>query len=171
MTTDSQIEKRFTDLLQEVLIYNPKADIPLLKKSWEYAKLAHDGQQRLSGEDYITHPLAVAGKLISWKLDTATIAAGFLHDTIEDGAGTREDLDKLFGPDVAALVDGVTKVTKLRLRGKSDDAFVETLRKMIITMAKDLRVVFVKLADRTHNMTTLAALPPKRQRENAKETL
>jgi GTP pyrophosphokinase len=142
-----------------------------IKKALNFAKLAHAGQKRLSGEDYITHPIAVAKILKNWKLDSTTVIAGILHDTIEEGGATREDLIKEFGLDIANLVDGVTKVTNLRLRGSKEQVFVESLRKMILFMAKDLRVVFVKLADRTHNMQTLSYLSKEKQIENARETL
>src|SRR5205085_783832 len=101
----------------------------------------------------------VAIYLGDWNLDIPTIIAGLLHDTIEDGGAKREDIASQFGEDVAILVDGVTKVSELRLKGSTQNVFVESLRKMILVMAKDLRVVFVKLADRTHNMETLSALP------------
>ncbi len=137
----------------------------------EFARAAHHGQKRLSGEPYINHPLAVAETLKSWRLDETTIIAGLLHDTVEDGGATRDDLVKEFGEEVAQLVDGVTKITNIRLQGSIDEEFVENLRKMILVMASDLRVVFVKLADRLHNMQTLKYLPPQKQTENAKETL
>ncbi len=137
----------------------------------EFAKLAHHDQTRLSGDPYITHPLAVAETLKNWHLDETTIIAGLLHDTVEDGGATREDIVKEFGEDTARLVDGVTKITNIRLQGSSQEEFVENLRKMILVMAADLRVVFIKLADRLHNMQTLKYLPLQKQRENAKETL
>ena len=121
-------------------------------KAWEFASLAHFGQKRLNGDNFIIHPYRVAEILSSWKLDTTSIVAGLLHDTIEEGAATRADIIKEFGEDVALLVDGVTKVTSLRLKGSKEDYFVESLRKMILVMAKDLRVVLLKLADRIHNM-------------------
>ncbi|MEK7154810.1 MAG: HD domain-containing protein, partial [Patescibacteria group bacterium] len=126
----------------------------------EFAKLAHHGQKRLSGEPYINHPVAVAKTLQSWQLDETTIMAGLLHDTVEDGGATREDLVKEFGEETARLVDGVTKITQIRLTGQTDEEFVENLRKMILVMASDLRVVFVKLADSLHNMQTLKYLSP-----------
>jgi len=143
----------------------------MFNKALEFAKLAHHGQTRLSGDPYITHPLAVAETLKNWHLDETTIIAGLLHDTVEDGGATREDIIKEFGEEVAQIVDGVTKITNIRLIGSEQEEFVENLRKMILVMAKDLRVVLVKLADRLHNMQTLKYLPPERQTENAKETL
>src|SRR3989344_1847636 len=140
-------------------------------KAWEFASLAHFGQKRLNGDNFIIHPYRVAEILSSWKLDTTSIVAGLLHDTIEEGAATRADIIKEFGEDVALLVDGVTKVTSLRLKGSKEDYFVESLRKMILVMSKDLRVVLLKLADRIHNMETLYALSAEKQKENAIETL
>lgn len=145
--------------------------MPNWDKVYQFAANAHFGQKRLSGEPFITHPAAVAKILTDWKLDSKTVIAGLLHDTIEDGAATHEDILKEFGPEVAALVDGVTKVGEIKLRGSSEEEFVENLRKMFLAMAKDLRVVLVKLADRLHNMQTLEYLPADKQKRIAKETL
>lgn len=165
------MEKEFENLLAEVKSYNPNVNIALIKKAWKFSKLAHSGQKRLSGEDFASHPLEVAKRLASWHLDTTSIIAGLLHDTVEDGGAKREDVVTEFGEDIARLVDGVTKVTGLRLVGSHESEFVENLRKMILVMAKDLRVVFVKLADRLHNMETLSYLAPVKQKANAEETL
>lgn len=146
-------------------------DDPQINQALEFATLAHSGQTRLSGDLYITHPVQVAQTLAEWGLDKTTIMAGLLHDTLEDSAATREDLVKEFGDEVVQLVDGVTKITQIRLTGSTNAEFVENLRKMILVMAKDLRVVLVKLADRLHNMQTLKYLPPPKQVANAKETL
>jgi GTP pyrophosphokinase len=143
----------------------------LYQKALEFATLAHHGQKRLSGEDFITHPVAVAKTLISWNLDDSAVVAGLLHDTVEDGGATREDIVKEFGEEVAFIVDGVTKITKIHLKGSTSEQFEENLRKMLLVMAKDLRVILVKLADRLHNMQTLEYLSENKQRENAKETL
>jgi len=159
------------ELIEIIKKYNEKADLEKIKKAWQFAKLAHTGQKRLTGEDFVQHPLNVAMILAAWKLDTTSIIAGLLHDTIEDGGATREDIVKEFGEEVALLVDGVTKITGFRLKGNQSEQFVENLRKMLLVMARDLRVVFIKLADRLHNMQTLYGLPPDRQIENAKETL
>lgn len=148
-----------------------KKDSETLHQAWEFAELAHSGQKRLSGEPYVLHGLATASTLLEWKLDVSTIVAGLLHDSIEDGGATREDLEKEFGNQVAMLVDGVTKVSHLHLRDSEKEQFVENLRKMFLAMAKDLRVVFVKLADRLHNMQTLSVLPPKKQKRIARETI
>lgn len=146
-------------------------DDVLYKKALDFATLAHTGQKRLSGEPYISHPTTVANTLKEWHMDTATVVAGLLHDTIEDGGALREDIIKEFGEEVANLVDGVTKITKIHLTGSTQNEFVENLRKMLLVMARDLRVVFIKLADRLHNMQTLQYLQSEKQTENAKETL
>lgn len=164
------MEKQFKELLGLIDIYND-GDTSQIRKAWEFAKLAHTGQKRLSGEDYVIHPLNVALILASWKLDLTSIVAALLHDTVEDGGATREDIVKEFGEEVAVLVDGVTKVTELRLKGSKTEEFVENLRKMLLAMARDLRVILVKLADRLHNMRTLSALSREKQIENATETL
>lgn len=165
------IEKKFKDLLSKIKDYNSSADLEVIKRAWKFTKLAHTGQKRLTGEAFINHPLEVSLRLASWKLDTTSILAGLLHDTIEDGGAKREDIVAGFGEEVAQLVDGVTKVTSLRLRGSKEEEFVENLRKMLLVMAKDLRVILVKLADRLHNMETLYALPPEKQIQNGHETL
>jgi len=146
-------------------------DDALLKKAYEFAKLSHTGQKRKSGDDFISHPVAVATHLASWNMDTTTIVAGLLHDTIEDGGATPADLIKEFGEDVASLVDGVTKVSGLHLKGQLESEFVENLRKMILVMARDIRVIMVKLADRYHNLQTLEFLPAEKQHRIAIETL
>jgi len=137
----------------------------------EFAKLAHHGQKRLSGEPYINHPLAVAETLKSWHLDDTSIIAGLLHDTIEEGGAKREDIVKEFGEEIARLVDSVTVVSHIHLTGSKSEEFVENSRKMFLVMARDLRVVLIKLADRLHNMQTLQYLSPDRQIRNAEETL
>lgn len=168
---DNKLEQRFAELESQILEYSPNADFNLLKKAWNIAKAAHTGQKRLSGEDYIYHPLEVSIRLAGWKLDITSIIVGLLHDTVEDGGATREDIVKEFGEDIALLVDGVTKVTDLRLKGNKEQSSVENLRKMLLVMAKDLRVVLVKLADRLHNMETMYALKKEKQIENSQETL
>ncbi len=137
----------------------------------EFAKLAHYGQKRLSGDPYITHPQTVAKTLKSWNLDEVTIVAGLLHDAVEEGGATREDIVKGFGEEVAQLVNGVTKITNIRLQGSQEEEFVENLRKMILVMAKDLRVVFIKFADRLHNLQTMKYIDRQSQIDNTKETL
>lgn len=172
------MKKEFNSLIEQIRQYNPKADFEKIKKAWEFAKLAHTGQKRLSGEAFAFHPLRVALILSEWKMDTITIIAALLHDTIEDGGAKREDIVQEFGEEVALLVDGVTKITGYRLKGPpsarqaiAQEQFIENLRKMLLVMARDLRVVFIKLADRLHNMRTMAALPLEKQIQNSTETL
>ena len=166
------MENEFNELLKTIKTYNFKdKDLTILRRAWEFAKTAHTGQKRLSGGPYAMHELETAKILASWKLDTTTIVAGLLHDTVEDGAAKLNDLEKEFSKDVANLVDGVTKISYLRLRGSREEEFVENLRKMFLAMAKDLRVVLVKLADRLHNMQTLQAVPEEKQVRIARETL
>lgn len=150
--------------------YNEK-ELSLLDEAWEFAKLAHGTHLRKNGELYISHPLETARHLSSWKLDISTIIAGLLHDSTEDGGAQLSDISEIFGQDIASLVERVTKISELRLRGSGKDVFVESLRKMILVMARDLRVVFIKLADRLHNMETLSALPIEKQKKIARETL
>lgn len=169
--TKKAIEEKFQDLLSRIKDYNPNANLNEIKRAWKFAKLAHTGQRRLTGELFINHPLEVCLRLAAWRLDTTGIVAGILHDTVEDGGAKRKDIVSEFGEEVATLVDGVTKVTGLRLRGSREEEFVENLRKMLLVMAKDLRVILVKLADRLHNMQTLSALTPEQQIQNAQETL
>jgi len=168
---DKKIEKDFQDLIKTVKENDEKADIEKIKFAWEFAKIAHTDQKRLSGESFVNHPLQAARILAEWRLDATSIIAALLHDTIEDGGAIRSDIVKEFGEEVALLVDGVTKVTSLRLKGSKEEVYTENLRKLLLVMAKDLRVVLVKLADRFHNMRTLSALPVNKQKENATETL
>lgn len=168
---NKKLEKEFQDLIKIVREWDEKADIEKIKSAWEFAKIAHTDQKRLSGEAYINHPLQVAKILADWRLDSTSIVAALLHDTIEDGGATRKDIVKEFGEEVCRLVDGVTKVTTLRLKGSKEQEYTENLRKLLLVMAKDLRVVLVKLADRFHNMQTLSVLSVNKQKENAIETL
>lgn len=158
------------DLINEVLSYYPSADIALIKEAYNYASRAHEGQKRKSGEDYIVHPLAVAFILAQLQLDVITIVAGLLHDVVEDTETTLEDLQDTFGHEVALLVDGVTKLSRIEYKSKEEQQ-VESLRKMFLAMAKDIRVILIKLADRLHNMRTLKYQEPAKQKEIAEETL
>ncbi len=162
-------------LLQELLDAAAKSprklDLAKIQKAWEFADIAHTDQLRKNGVPFIMHPSHAAVTLIEWKLDTDSVVAGLLHDTIEDGGATREDIVGGFGENVALLVDGVTKISTIRLKNNTHEDFIENLRKMILVMAKDVRVVLVKLADRLHNMETLSALPPNKQKRIATETL
>ncbi len=158
-------------LIAKVQDYNSKADFDLIKRAYEFALIAHAGQKRYSGEPVITHPLAVAQILAYYRLDSVSLAAGLLHDVIEDSGVSSAELKKDFGEEVTRLVEGVTKLSQIKLRGSSEEEYVENLRRMLLAMAKDLRVILVKLADRLHNMQTLEFLPKEKQLRNAKETL
>src|SRR6201999_810145 len=146
----------------------PKADLTLLQKSYDVAEERHADQMRRSGDPYITHPLAVATILAELGMDTITLVAALLHDTIEDTDYSLHNLHDDFGEEVARLVDGVTKLDKMQL-GSAAEA--ETIRKMVIAMARDPRVLVIKLADRLHNMRTMRFLPPEKQARKARETL
>jgi guanosine-3',5'-bis(diphosphate) 3'-pyrophosphohydrolase len=158
------------DLIERVRQYNPHADEALLNRAYVYAMKAHGSQKRASGDPYFSHPLEVAAILTNLKLDDATIAAALLHDTIEDTRVTRAEIDQLFGPDIGALVEGLTKLKKLDLVSKQA-AQAENLRKLLLAIADDVRVLLVKLADRLHNMRTLDFMPPEARRRTAEETL
>ncbi|MDN5311372.1 MAG: diphosphokinase / guanosine-3,5-bis(diphosphate) 3-diphosphatase [Thermoanaerobacteraceae bacterium] len=160
----------FALLEKKILSYNPSADLLLIRKAYEFAKNAHSGQHRVSGELFIFHPLEVAIILADLELDIATIAAGLLHDVVEDTQYTVEDIEKNFGSEIALLVDGVTKLGKLEYRTKEEQQ-AENLRKMFLAMAKDIRIILIKLADRLHNMRTLKYLPKEKQKEKAVETV
>jgi len=144
------------------------AESGLLSRASKFAEAAHKGQKRKSGEPYFNHCLKTAEELSRWKLDEATIAAGLLHDVVENTDYTAEDIEKEFGTDIRRLVEGVTKLGTVKYRGEKDQ--IENLRKLILAMAEDLRVIFIKLADRLHNMRTLKALPPAKQKRIALET-
>lgn len=150
--------------------YNPKADLDLLEKSYRFSRLAHRGQYRVSGEDYIEHPLAVAAILAELELDIITLVAALLHDVVEDTGVTLREIQAEFGDEVTLLVDGVTKLGRLEWRTQEEEQ-VENLRKMFLAMARDIRVILIKLADRLHNLRTLKHLPPERQADIARETL
>lgn len=158
------------ELEQKVLLYNPSADIAFLRKAYNYAENAHKGQKRISGEDYIVHPLAIAIILAELQLDMQTIAAGLLHDVVEDTGITLADIESAFGHEVASMVDGVTKLGKLQFQTK-EERQAENLRKMFLAMAKDIRVILIKLADRLHNLRTLQFQSERKQKEVAEETL
>jgi len=158
------------ELTKAVQAYDPSLDGEWLRRVWEVADRAHDGQRRASGESYIEHPLAVAGILSELEMDRQTIAAALLHDVVEDTSITSEQVTAEFGEEIAGLVDGVTKLTRIPYQSK-EDAQVENLRKMFMAMARDIRVIIIKLADRLHNMRTLASLPPAKRFSIARETL
>jgi GTP diphosphokinase / guanosine-3',5'-bis(diphosphate) 3'-diphosphatase len=158
------------ELLERVRRYNPNVDEALLNRAYVYAMKAHGNQKRASGDPYFAHPLEVAAILTDLRLDDATIVAAVLHDTIEDTAATHEEIASLFGPEIGQLVDGLTKIKKLDLVSKKA-AQAENLRKLLIAISSDVRVLLVKLADRLHNMRTLHYVPPSKRQRIAQETL
>jgi GTP pyrophosphokinase len=160
----------FGRLLAQLETYLPSADLAGITAAYEYSAKAHEGQQRRSGDAYITHPVAVAEILAGLHLDSGSIKAALLHDVLEDTSSTLADIEGRFGADVALLVDGVSKIDHLRF-DSAEEAQAESFRKMLLAMAKDLRVILVKLADRTHNMRTIQSLPLDKQRRIARETL
>jgi guanosine-3',5'-bis(diphosphate) 3'-pyrophosphohydrolase len=161
---------RFNDVLERLTSYQPNADIELLKKAYVFSAKVHLGQVRLSGEPYLNHPLEVAGILTQLKLDVASVATGLLHDTVEDTLTTPKEIQENFGEEIAQLVDGLTKISRMSLRS-SEEHQAENFRKMILAMVKDIRVILIKLADRLHNMRTLQYQSPEKQMEIAQETL
>jgi len=158
------------DLIERVRRYNPDTNEALLNRAYVYAMKAHGEQRRASGDPYFSHPIEVAAILTDLKLDDATIAAALLHDTIEDTAATRAEIDSLFGRDIGTLVEGLTKLKKLDLVTKEAKQ-AENLRKLLLAIADDVRVLLIKLADRLHNMRTLGYMPPEARRRAAEETL
>ena len=161
---------RLNDILEKVASYNPACDLDLVRKAYVFCAKVHQGQTRLSGEPYLVHPMEVAGILAELKLDVPTVVTGLLHDTVEDTLTTLDELEEMFGPEVARLVDGVTKIGKIHFKTK-EESQAENFRKMLLAMANDIRVILVKLADRLHNMRTLQYQPEPKQRSIAKETL
>ncbi len=159
-----------SDLLSLVKNYNPKCNEALLTGAYDYARKMHEGQVRHSGEPYFTHPVSVAAILTEQRLDDATIATALLHDTIEDTKGTYSEISKCFSPEVAELVDGVTKLTNLELSNRESKQ-AENFRKLFMAMSKDMRVILVKLADRLHNMRTIRHMPHEKQVKKARETM
>ncbi len=160
--------QRINEIIDAVKSYHPSADVTALMKAYVYSAKMHAGQLRRSGEPYLSHPLAVAALMAEMHLDVAAICAALLHDAVEDTRATLEDIQALLGPEVAALVDGVTKITLLTTTDTARQA--ESLRKMILAMASDIRVLLIKLADRLHNMRTLGYMPPDKQKLIAQET-
>jgi GTP pyrophosphokinase len=160
----------FNRLVEKVKQYNGNCDYSLLEKAYRLSKAAHEGQQRVSGEPFFVHPVEVALILADLELDCTSLIAGLLHDTIEDTTFTYEELKANFGQEITDLVDGVTKLGKIPYTTKEEQQ-VENLRKMFLAMAKDIRVILIKLADRLHNMRTLKYMVPEKQLEKAKETL
>src|ERR671934_2977935 len=160
---------RFEDLLEKVRAYSPDADVELLRRAYVFSAFEHKGQVRHSGEPYLIHPLEVANFLADMKLDAVAIAAGLLHDVVEDTLTTIERIQELFGPEVAHVVEGVTKISAIPF-SSSEERQGENFRKMLLAMVDDIRVILVKLADRLHNMRTLNYLPEERRVKIAQET-
>jgi guanosine-3',5'-bis(diphosphate) 3'-pyrophosphohydrolase len=161
---------RFRDLLRKVRSYRPSDDLTSIKKAYEFSQEHHKGQARESGEPYLAHPLQVATILAEMQLDTTAITAGLLHDAVEDTSVTIDEIQTEFGEQVAHIVEGVTKISKIDF-ASSEEAQAENVRKMVLAMMDDIRVVLIKLADRLHNMRTLKFLSPARQQKIARETL
>ncbi len=161
---------RFENLLEKVRRYSPEPDLELLRRAYVFSALEHKGQVRHSGEPYLVHPLEVADMLAEMKLDAVAVCAGLLHDVVEDTLTTPEHINELFGPDIAHIVEGVTKIGAIQF-SSSEERQVENYRKMLLAMVDDIRVILVKLADRLHNMRTLNHLPDERRQKIARETL
>ncbi|HYM89862.1 MAG TPA: HD domain-containing protein, partial [Nitrospiraceae bacterium] len=157
-------------LLDRIRSYHADADLGLVRKAYEFSAKAHEGQIRRSGEPYLRHPIAVAGVLSSLKTDVTAIVAALLHDTLEDTVATPDELEREFGKDVVHLVDGVTKIGKITFRSYEEKQ-AENFRKMVLSMADDIRVVLIKLADRLHNMRTVEYWGRQKQVQKARETL
>ena len=164
-------EVLYQELITSVRKYHPSTDISMIQKAYEVASDAHKDQKRKSGEPYIIHPLCVAIILADLELDKETIVAGLLHDAVEDTWMTTEEVEKEFSAEVALLVDGVTKLGQLSYSADKVELQAENLRKMFLAMAKDIRVILIKLADRLHNMRTLQYMRPEKQQEKARETM
>ena len=160
---------RFEDLIEKVRAANPDADTELLRRAYVFSAYEHKGQVRRSGEPYLVHPLEVADILADLRLDVVAIAAGLLHDIVEDTPNTIEKVRELFGEQVAHVVEGVTKLSALQF-ASSEERQAESFRKMLLAMVDDIRVILVKLADRLHNMRTLHHLPEERRLRIAQET-
>ena len=161
---------RIQEILDKVAANNNDADLELIQKAYVFAATAHAGQTRLSGEPYLSHPLAVADTLAEMGFDEPTVVAGLLHDTVEDTKATLEEIEENFGEEVADIVDGVTKISKISFENK-EEAQAENIRKMILAMSHDMRVLMVKLADRLHNMRTLDFQKAYKQKRIAQETM
>jgi len=161
---------KFRDLMKKMQANRPADDLEIVKRAYDYSMKYHAGQSRASGEPYLIHPLEVALVLAEMKMDPIAVAAGLLHDSVEDTSVTVSDIRQEFGEQVAHIVEGVTKISKIDFATKEEQQ-AENLRKMMLAMVDDIRVVLIKLADRLHNMRTLDYLPPDRQQKIAKETL
>lgn len=161
---------RLKDISDKVRFYHPEPRIDLIEKAYVFSAQVHKGQLRLSGEPYLTHPMEVAALLADLKLDDVSVVTGLLHDTVEDTHASLDTIEEFFGQEVASLVDGVTKISKISFHA-SEEKQAENFRKMVLAMAKDIRVILIKLTDRLHNMRTLNFLPQEKAIESAQETL
>src|SRR5258706_8398320 len=168
-TPDLRLTK-FRELRKRIRETVPQDDLSIVKKAYDYSLKHHEGQSRASGDPYLVHPLEVALVLAEMKMDPVAVAAGLLHDSVEDTSVTIVDIRKEFGEQVAHIVEGVTKISKIDFATREEQQ-AENLRKMMLAMVDDIRVVLIKLADRLHNMRTLEHLPPERQQKIARETL
>ncbi len=169
-TTEDQADVVLNDVLDSFRVHHPGGDVELLRRAYDLAEIAHRGQYRKTGHPYITHPLAVAHMLAEYGLDQATLAAAFLHDTVEDTDVTLEAVRREFGDEIASLIDGVTKLDRVRYTNR-EQAQAATIRKMVVAMAQDVRVLIIKLFDRLHNIRTVYALRDEKQQRVARETL
>ncbi|HPL97348.1 MAG TPA: HD domain-containing protein, partial [Smithellaceae bacterium] len=161
---------RITDILDKAQTYLEPEELEMIQKAYIYSATVHQGQVRLSGEPYLTHPMEVAGILVDMKLDAATIISGLLHDTIEDTLTTKEQIEREFGKDTAFLVSGLTKLSRISF-GSQEERQAENFRKMILAMSSDIRILLVRLADRIHNMRTLQYQKPERRVYISRETM
>ena len=161
---------RFNDIADRMLDYNSQADLERLQRAYVFTAKVHDGQERLSGEPYLIHPLEVAGILLDLNVDEDTIIAGMLHDTLEDTLTTRDEIERLFGPRVAFLVEGLTKIARIEFKSAREQQ-AENFRKMLIAMSEDIRILMIKLADRLHNMRTIVHMKEDSRRRVAQETM
>lgn len=162
-------EELYGTLIKTIKSYHPSADFSMIEKAYHVADKAHEGQNRKSGELFVTHPLSVAIILAEIELDKESIVAGILHDVVEDTHYTLEEVSDMFNPEVALLVDGVTKLSNLSYSQDKVEAQAENLRKMFLAMAKDIRVILIKLADRLHNMRTMEYQTPAKRRKKQKK--
>lgn len=165
----SESRQTIEGLLEKIKVYDPKADLDMVRLAYDFAARAHEGQTRKSGEPYIIHPLAASHMLADMRIDPVIITATLLHDVPEDTHVTLEEIEKNFGSEIASLVNGITKLGKLKYRGV--ERYIENLRKMFVAMAEDVRVMIIKFADRIHNLQTLSALPPEKRYRVALESL
>ena len=164
-------EDLYEELIRRIKSYHPSDDLSLIERAYHIARDAHKDQKRKSGEPYIIHPLCVAIILAELELDKESIIAGILHDVVEDTVMTEEELAEIFGKEVALLVDGVTKLTQLNWSADKVEMQAENLRKMFLAMAKDIRVILIKLSDRLHNMRTMQYMKPEKQKDKSRETI